>query len=129
MCNYEPFMKVLRNCLKKYGDLEYKENQFTYLGMNISQLDNYSVHVDMIAYTEKILKKYSTTKSCNCPSTLSLFDKTSQNSVLDDEKLIRKFKSELMELSYLTKVRCDIAKEINYLATCFNCFSISALSL
>jgi hypothetical protein len=86
--------------------------------MTIKQHADFSVTCNMAAYIQKICSKHGVTKSQATPSTLSLFNEMADtDKIINDEHTVRKYKSELMELSYLTKARPDIVKEINYLAT------------
>jgi hypothetical protein len=102
-----------------FGPMEWAERQFTFLGMFFSLQEDFSIDVDMAAYTVDLVEKHWTeeigaefkkTRGIINPSTDNLFHDID---VLKEVPIseISKYKSITMELLYLTTVRVDILKE------------------
>ena len=115
ICNHPEFARILESALARYGDLRWEHGNIDYLGVHYIQQPDFSIRADMSAMTERILKKHNVVKSSKYPSPHNLFE------LFDDDQDYSAnssdFLSQVMAINYLIKVRVDIAKEIQYLAS------------
>ena len=99
--------------------MDWAERQFTFLGMFFCLQEDFSIDIDMAAYTvdlvdkhwtEDIGKEFKKSRGIINPSSDTLFHDVD---ICKDasSKEISKYKSITMELLYLTTVRVDILKE------------------
>jgi hypothetical protein len=111
--------KLRQTFANAFGKMEWAERSFTFLGMYFSLREDYSIDVDMVAYTTDLLKRHWTpdigaefkkTRGIINPSTDNLFHEVDLNLDATAEQ-ISAYKSVSMELLYLTPVRIDILKE------------------
>lgn len=109
----------VKKALSKYGKLTWESKSFTYLGMEIQQLEDHSVKVSMQAMTKKILEKHSINRTADCPSNTELFNNKDEVGT-DYSKNSTDYKSKTYELMYLDRVRIDIKKECGELASLSN---------
>lgn len=104
---------------KAFGPMDWAERQFTFLGMFFCLQEDFSIDIDMAAYTvdlvdkhwtEDIGKEFKKSRGIINPSSDTLFHDVD---ICKDvsSKEISKYKSITMELLYLTTVRVDILKE------------------
>ncbi len=111
---------------EKYGELSWSEKEFPYLGMYLKRNSDFSVDVDMTAYSLNLVEKFADvfvdySTKIKDPSDLKLFQALSaehQEAGNSDDS--RRFKSIVMALMYLTNVRTDIQKECIILAMMAN---------
>ena len=116
-------MKELKTALHQaFGQMEWSTNEFTFLGMHFKLKDDYSIDVDMVAYTKQILNKnykqdfaheFKKSRGEPNPSSENLFHELDKK---PDAEHVSYFKSVTMELMYLTSVRLDVLKECVCLA-------------
>ncbi len=114
-------MNELKQAFKsEYGELQWAERKFSYLGMYLSRNDDYSVTVDMTSYAIELTTKYdkfiSERSRQKDPSTVDLFKYELKDGEKSNDEEIKLFKSITMALMYLTTVRIDILKECIILA-------------
>jgi hypothetical protein len=103
-----------------YQDFQkaYNEKQFEYLGTELEQLSDHSIKVSMAKMTTKILSRHNIQTKSTSPSSLDLFTNKDGDGNFSDN--VTDFKSRTYELMYLDKVRIDIKKECNELASLSN---------
>ena len=102
---------------EKFGPLDFQEREFDYLGMHIAQNPDLSVKVDLRGMTERILERHGISGSSQLPSSPETFFGELDDPKVDYSDKTDTFKSVVYELLYLTRVRVDIVKECNFLAT------------
>jgi hypothetical protein len=120
------FKKLQKKLQEELCDFDWEENEFNFLGMHFKRNNDFSITVDIAAYTHGILQRrwteeieseFSKRRGAIDPSSLDIFK------IVDDEgnqataAEVSLFKSCLMELMYMCIVRIDIIKECTYLAT------------
>jgi hypothetical protein len=102
-----------------FGEMKWEADDFTFLGMHFHTKSDYSVDVDMVAYTNDIVSKHWTpaigeefkkTRGIINPSSDNLFHEVDHNPDATPEE-VSSYKSWTMELLYATTVRIDILKE------------------
>jgi hypothetical protein len=113
--NSKVHLKIIKEKLAKYGELKWESKTTDYLGIHLEQQPDHSVLADMSADTEKFLKKRDIKGFKDSPSTDQLFSELDDNSN-DYSDASTDFKSQLMELMYLARIRFDILKEVCFLA-------------
>jgi hypothetical protein len=117
-CNDNQWTSQLEAFLKsKFGDLQVQYSEFDYLGMHIVQQPDLSVRVDLTGMTKRVLDRHGITGSSQLPSSPEAFFTDLDDPEVDYSDKIDKYKSMVYELLYLTRVRVDIVKECNFLAT------------
>ena len=107
-----------QSAMSTYGPLKYNTKQFEYLGMEMEQLDDHSVKVSMSKMTNKILNRRSIVTTSSNPSSSYLFTNNDGNAEFSANA--NDFKSKTYELMYLDKIRIDIKKKCNELASLSN---------
>ncbi len=125
--NSTQHMEELKQKLaEQFGELQWNQREFTYLGMYLRRLDDHSVSIDMTAYAMDLAKRHEDllidyTGKTKDPSNLKLFsDINTEDEQENDPVLIKRFKSITMGLMYLSNVRADILKECIILSMCSN---------
>ena len=107
------------SALSKYGQLSWEHGSFTYLGMQLEQLEDRSIKVSLGAMTNNIMERRGITSSSTSPSTPQLF--TNKDDQLQDySSNSTDFKSQTYELMFLDRVRIDVKKECGVLASLSN---------
>jgi len=112
-------LNLIKECLSKFGDLVYESKNFTYLGMNVEVNKDNSVSLDMSAMIRRIMAKHNVVTESKTPSNLELFSKLDDPNI-DYSVNSTEFKSQLMELMFVSRVRVDVIKECTFLATLSN---------
>ena len=115
--NNNKLIQIIKEKMSCFGDLNWECKSTNYLGMHLEQLEDHSVNVDLIAMTNKILEKRKINKSSESPSDTQFFIHEEQG---DYSHNSTDFKSQLMELMFLARVRIDILKECVFLSTLSN---------
>lgn len=110
---------TVSQALSKYGTLNWEYNSFTYLGMQLEQLQDRSVKVSLGAMTRNILDRRQVMINSDCPSNTRLFQHLDSPDE-DYSSQSTDFKSQTYELMFLDKVRVDIKKECGLLASLSN---------
>ena len=116
-CNCASWNEQLKKHLKSaFGPLVWEKGSMDYLGMHFEQRKDFTVAVDMGAMIQRIVTKAGITQGARTPSSATLF------SDLDDPNMdfsanISKYRSQVAELIYLTKLRVDINMEATHCAT------------
>jgi uncharacterized protein YlbG (UPF0298 family) len=113
--NSHDYVVDLERALSKYGEVVWEHGAMEYLGMNIEVMQDKSVKISMSNYLKRIGNRYKTYGTPEFPSNMNLFKRDKLKE--DYTELSKEFKSQLMELSYATKVRVDVLKEIGILAS------------
>jgi hypothetical protein len=117
--NNEPLRTQVSQALSKYGQLSWEHGSFTYLGMQLEQLEDRSIKVSLGSMTNNIMERRGITSSSTCPSNQLLFTNKDDPSQ-DYSSNSTDFKSQTYELMFLDRVRIDIKKECGVLASASN---------
>jgi hypothetical protein len=112
-------LELIKTCLSKFGELVYETKNFTFLGMHVEVMDDNSVSLDMSAMIRRIMTKHNVVTTSITPSNLELFNRL-DDPTIDYSVNSTEFKSQLMELMFVSRVRVDIVKECTFLATLSN---------
>lgn len=103
-----------------FGEMQWSEREFTFLGMHFKTRDDHSIDIDMTAYTVDIIDKhwkpefadeFKIRRGLISPSNADLFNELAADSDEPDASTVKACKSIAMELLYLSSIRIDILKE------------------
>ena len=109
-----------RNMEKEFILITYHDNDISFLGMVVEQLETGDIFLSQPGYATKICKDEGSDKIYTTPGTATLFsDVDDQKEIYENDVTL--YRSRLMSLMFLaTRTRPDILKECTFLAS-FGC--------